>query len=72
MNLTFMETKELALLKAGVRKALDTLEVCDYCGRVSECRHRGLGGAYLCSDCSDQLLRRESGLDASWSGRAAL
>jgi hypothetical protein len=54
MSIALEEFKELIRTQENVRRHANTLELCSYCQRISECQHSvGDDGmpVWLCNDC---------------------
>ena len=59
-----MPVKELARMRENVRRAIQALEVCWRCQRVSECQKYILGNmvlVWLCGGCLTELHRPQCG-----------
>jgi hypothetical protein len=58
MSIAREEFKELIRIQENVRRHANTLELCSYCQRISECQHSvGDGGTpvWLCNDCWEKI-----------------
>lgn len=65
MSIALEELKELIRTQESVRRHANTMELCSYCQRISECQHfLGSDGmsVWLCNDCWEKGLLRLSPL----------